>query len=37
MKNTNKKRCDNCNLLFDENDVDLEDGKWLCRKCEEDN
>lgn len=31
-----KIRCDNCKWLFEEDDLDLHNGKMLCRVCEDD-
>jgi len=30
-----KKHCENCKKLFDENDLDMNNGKFVCRECEE--
>ena len=29
-----KIECNKCKEMFDENDVDIVDGDWLCRECE---
>jgi len=38
-KNKDKKilkiECDKCHKLFEESDMDIIDGDWICRKCEE--
>ena len=28
------KKCDKCEIEFNEDDMDLVDGFWLCRDCE---
>lgn len=35
MKMKAKKQCSHCKKLFYENDLDLVDGNWLCRNCED--
>lgn len=34
-KSNEKKECDKCHFLYDENDLDLYKGRWFCRNCEE--
>lgn len=36
MKKTmNKRPCENCKGIFDENDLDIHNSKWLCNDCEQ--
>lgn len=34
-KVNNKRLCEICNKLFNENDLDMYNGKFICRKCED--
>lgn len=32
---SNKRLCEKCAKLFNEEDLDVEDGEWVCRECED--
>lgn len=34
-KPNQKKECEKCHFFYNENDLDLCKGRWLCRNCEE--
>jgi len=30
-----KRKCSKCKKLFEEEDLDFENGRWVCRGCED--